>query len=320
MDLVFDEKKYKKEYYLKNKEKIKEQSKKYYLKNKEKILEQTKGYQLKNKERIRERGIKWRLKKKEQRWADPVYDEYCKKLNLAKSRKHLQKIYNDPVLHQEYLKRQRKTRNAYYKKNKEHVRKVSLAWRNKNKISVNARAREFFKNNPEEREKKRQRDREYNNRPEIISARKAKWHEMKKNNPEEYKKKMDRHVIWCRNRRKTNMEYRLMDSLRGRLNSALRKRNVVKLETTMKLVGCSMPELIKHLEKQFKLGMSWENREKWHIDHIIPCISFDLSKLEEQRKCFHYTNLQPLWAHENYSKGKKIIASKVMAEELKSWI
>ena len=130
---------------------------------------------------------------------------------------------------------------------------------------------------------------------------------MKKNNPEEYKKKMDRHVIWCRNRRNTNMEYRLMDSLRGRLNSALRKRNVVKLETTVKLVGCPMPELIKYLENKFKPGMSWKNREKWHIDHVIPCISFDLSKLEEQRKCFHYTNLQPLWAHENYSKGTKIL-------------
>ena len=193
--------------------------------------------------------------------------------------------------------------------------RIYRAQKNKNKELYNALRREYFKNNPEEREKKRQRDREYNNRPEIIKARKAKYHEMKKNNPEEYKKYIDRHTIWCRNRRNNNMEYRLMDSLRGRLNSALRKRNVVKLETTIKLVGCPMPELIKYLENKFKPGMSWKNRETWHIDHIIPCISFDLSKLEQQKKCFHYTNLQPLWPTENYRKGTKI-----MGEELKAWI
>jgi len=193
--------------------------------------------------------------------------------------------------------------------------RIYRAQKNKNKELYNALRREYFKNNPEEREKKRQRDREYNNRPEIRVARKAKWHEMKKNNPEEYKKYMDRHTIWCRNRRHNNIGYRVMDNLRSRLNSALKRRNLVKLETTIKLVGCPMPELIKYLENKFKPGMSWKNRKTWHIDHIIPCISFDLSKLEQQKKCFHYTNLQPLWPTENYRKGTKI-----MGEELKAWI
>lgn len=53
--------------------------------------------------------------------------------------------------------------------------------------------------------------------------------------------------------------------------------------------------------------MSWENRGNfgWHVDHIKPCASFDLTKPEEQAKCFHYTNLQPLWARENIAKGDK---------------
>tara|TARA_R100000008_G_C3489737_1_gene118097 strand:+ start:58 stop:660 length:603 start_codon:yes stop_codon:yes gene_type:complete len=199
------------------------------------------------------------------------------------------------------------------KNKKEHVltlgKRIYRAQKNKNKELYNALRREWFKNNPEIREKKRQRDRRYNNRPEVIERAKARYYA----NREEI---MKRHTIWCRNRRNTNQEYRLMDNLRGRLNSALRKRNVVKLETTMKLVGCSMPELIKHLENQFKSGMSWENREKWHIDHIIPCVSFDLSKLEEQRKCFHYTNLQPLWAHENYRKGSKIISGDITSPKM----
>ena len=51
--------------------------------------------------------------------------------------------------------------------------------------------------------------------------------------------------------------------------------------------------------------MTWENHTPtgWHVDHIIPCAAFDLSKPEEQRKCFHYTNLQPLWAIDNIRKG-----------------
>ena len=53
--------------------------------------------------------------------------------------------------------------------------------------------------------------------------------------------------------------------------------------------------------------MSWNNYGKWHVDHIRPCIDFDLSKPEEQQKCFHYTNLQPLWAEENMRKHYKFV-------------
>ena len=51
--------------------------------------------------------------------------------------------------------------------------------------------------------------------------------------------------------------------------------------------------------------MSWGNYGKWHVDHIRPCASFNLVNEEEQKKCFHYTNLQPLWAKDNLSKGSK---------------
>lgn len=58
------------------------------------------------------------------------------------------------------------------------------------------------------------------------------------------------------------------------------------------------------LKLQFKEKMSFENYGTWHIDHIRPCSSFDLSLSEHQEACFHYTNLQPLWAKENLKKGK----------------
>ena len=75
------------------------------------------------------------------------------------------------------------------------------------------------------------------------------------------------------------------------------------------LIGCSAIELKEHIEKRFKDGMNWDAylRSLIHIDHIRPCASFDLSDPEQQKACFHYTNLQPLWAKDNLKKGAKII-------------
>lgn len=70
-------------------------------------------------------------------------------------------------------------------------------------------------------------------------------------------------------------------------------------------LGCSIQTFKTHLENKFLPGMSWENKGLWHIDHIRPCASFDLSKEDELKKCFHYTNMQPLWAEDNLRKGSK---------------
>jgi hypothetical protein len=69
-------------------------------------------------------------------------------------------------------------------------------------------------------------------------------------------------------------------------------------------LGCSIPELKAYLEKMFQPGMTWENWGAWHIDHIIPLASFDLTDREQFLKACHYTNLQPLWAPDNQRKGK----------------
>lgn len=66
--------------------------------------------------------------------------------------------------------------------------------------------------------------------------------------------------------------------------------------------------------------MTWDNRGKvWHVDHMVPCTSFDLSNPEEQRRCFHFTNLQPLFASENISKGNKNIYGPYMKWEKGEW-
>jgi len=107
-------------------------------------------------------------------------------------------------------------------------------------------------------------------------------------------------------RRKTNIGFKLTKNLRDRIYIALKKN--IKSKKTLELLGCSVEDLKKHLQEQFTDGMTWQNHglHGWHIDHIKPCASFDLSKEEEQSKCFHYTNLQPLWAEDNWNKGSKI--------------
>ena len=103
--------------------------------------------------------------------------------------------------------------------------------------------------------------------------------------------------------------FRIASRLRTRIYICIKIQKTSKSKPMLELLGCTIEELKQHLESKFLPGMTWENhtRDGWHIDHIKPCSSFDLSKEEEQRICFHYTNLQPLWAHENFSKSDKVL-------------
>ena len=106
----------------------------------------------------------------------------------------------------------------------------------------------------------------------------------------------------------TNIQFALKERLRSRLSSALRRYEVrpVKSDHTLVLIGCPIEDLKTYLENRFKPGMSWGNRDKWQIDHVRPCASFDLTQESQQKECFHYSNLQPLWSEENRIKGAKL--------------
>lgn len=105
---------------------------------------------------------------------------------------------------------------------------------------------------------------------------------------------------------KNNPLYRLKNLLSRSLRQSLKLQGFSKKALTLSYLGCDIKQLKTHLESQFKKGMTWDNhkRDGWHVDHIRPVASFDLSKEEEILKCYHYTNLQPLWAEENLKKGK----------------
>jgi hypothetical protein len=102
---------------------------------------------------------------------------------------------------------------------------------------------------------------------------------------------------------------RIARALRSRLRDGLKAQLVEKRCSTIKDLGMSLDEFIVYFEKLFQPGMNWGNwsYDGWHIDHILPLSSFNLEDPEEQKKAVHYTNLQPLWARDNQSKGAKIV-------------
>jgi hypothetical protein len=97
---------------------------------------------------------------------------------------------------------------------------------------------------------------------------------------------------------------RIGNRLRCRIRMTLKGKN--KSKSTWELLGCSFEEFKIYFKKKFTKDMTWNDFIKGdiHIDHIIPCANFDLSKIEDQKKCFYYTNLQPLWRKDNLKKNK----------------
>jgi hypothetical protein len=101
----------------------------------------------------------------------------------------------------------------------------------------------------------------------------------------------------------TDVGYRLAEILRARLRSAIKGN--FRSGSAVRDLGCSIDFLKLYFETIFQPGMSWENQGEWHIDHIKPLSSFDLSDSEQLKQACHYTNLQPLWAKDNLKKGNK---------------
>lgn len=98
---------------------------------------------------------------------------------------------------------------------------------------------------------------------------------------------------------------RIASRLRSKVSKAVKKLNIS--ENYEELLGCSGEDFLKHIEKQFQDGMTWDNygQKGWHIDHIKPLCSFNLLEPDEVRKATHFTNLRPLWAKANIAKGQE---------------
>lgn len=131
---------------------------------------------------------------------------------------------------------------------------------------------------------------------EKINSVASKW---RTNNPSK--------ISAIRARHRKNPNRRLAMSIRVRVLRVLKGN--LKSKPTLKLLGCSVEQLKLHIQSKFSSSMSWSNYGQWHIDHVIPCAAFELSEPDQQRKCFHFSNLQPLWKDHNLQKADKIIPS-----------
>jgi hypothetical protein len=198
---------------------------------------------------------------------------------------------------------------AYREQNREKLKECNKAYREQNREKVKECKKAYYEQN---REKVKECQKAYyeQNREKIKENRKA-YREQNREKLKGYKKayreqNRSRLRIYYRNRRKTDINFKIGENLRRRIRHALKGNS--KSQNTLELLGCSDDFAKKHLENQFQPGMSWKNYgfSGWHVDHIIPCASFDLSNPEQQKKCFHYSNLQPLWAKDNMSKQAKL--------------
>lgn len=199
---------------------------------------------------------------------------------------------------------------AYYKKNKEKIKKEKLTDYYANKDVWQARHKKWYEKNPHKH---------------------AEYHQNSKNKRNAYSKKRSQSrkeqglCVACMNpsregkvlcadcnekaSRKATEKYnsdvgfRLRKVLRRRFLKALKGN--YKSGSAVRDLGCSIPEFKKHIEKQFQPGMTWENHglHGWHLDHIKPLAAFDLTDREQVLEVCHYTNIQPLWAEDNFKKG-----------------
>ena len=122
------------------------------------------------------------------------------------------------------------------------------------------------------------------------------------NNPDKVKEIKN---LYTKNRRKTDVLFRLTINLRTMINNSFRKRNLIKNSKTNEILGCSFEEFKNYLESKFESWMTWDNHGLyngtehygWDIDHFIPSSSANTE--DEIIKLNHYTNLKPLCSYIN---------------------
>jgi hypothetical protein len=210
-------------------------------------------------------------------------------------------------------------KKQYYLDNKEKIKQYNLDNKEKfkeyqkqysidNKEKIIEKSKQWYLNN-KEKFKEYQKQYHLDNKEKIIEKRKQYYLD----NKEKFKEWSKKHRLNNKeNRNKTEKErknndplYKLTGNLRIRIYMAIKAKGWNKNSSNSKILGCDFETVKKHLENQFIDNMSWNNHGLfgWHIDHIIPLAK--ATTQEELYKLCHYTNLQPLWAADNLSKGSK---------------
>ena len=184
-----------------------------------------------------------------------------------------------------------------YEAYKERKALGSKAFRQKNEAKARQSCRDSYRKHREKRRAGLRVYREINKTK--LALKNKQWVENNKEHVRAYAR------MYGKNRRFNDPLYILSCRCRVRITDIFRCKGYTKRSKSSEILGCEWPALRAHIESKFVGGMDWTNRDQWHIDHIIPLAS---AKTEERLiELCHYSNLQPLWASENMSKGSKII-------------
>ena len=219
-------------------------------------------------ERVAEQGKRYR-------------EENAAKIREQRKAYYLQKKQDDPDFLKKEWQKAKPRYQRYVEENRDRITARRSAYREANKEVIAEKSRAYYRANTE-LVKDRQKAYKQKNREALKVTRndylKRKYH--------------------------SDPQFRLKALLRSRITKAL--KNGQKSGSAVKDLGCTLWEFKEHIERQFTDGMTWENYGDWHLDHIVPLTSFDLTDRPQFLSACHYTNYQPLWADDNVKKGAKV--------------
>ena len=177
------------------------------------------------------------------------------------------------------------------------INSQNIAYRNSHLDEERERKKKYIKSHKEEIAK--QRHEYWSNNKGCITINRNKYRKL---HADKIRKQRSKYMKMFRDK---NPHERVANNCRNRITYALKAQSTIKSYKSQELIGCSFKQLKLYIESKFSNGMNWDNYGLfgWHIDHIKPCSSFDLTDPEQQKQCFHYTNLQPLWAEDNLRKS-----------------
>jgi hypothetical protein len=212
-------------------------------------------------------------------------------------------VCNQEKSNEDYYKRQSACKACVIKRskqnkenNRERYKAIEAARYQKHRDEILKQAKVYRETHKREIAEKDRRYREKNK--EVIAQAQRDYRKTNKDRLRKNKRE------YMRFRLKRDIGFKLQQRLRCRIHHAV-SGYTKKSRKTVELLGCSFEALKQWLSYQFEPGMTWDNYGEWHIDHVRPCASFDLTDPEQQKQCFHWTNLQPLWAKDNLKKSDK---------------
>jgi hypothetical protein len=224
--------------------------------------------------RLRRLAFATHMKEVHQRYYKRNHERICR-LHRINCKSRYRSNFND------YRTLTLARRHEWIKRNPEKIRSQKIQWRKNNRQKFLEQCR-----------------RHYLKHRKTIRDKHGEW---KRQNPLYF-------TLYQRQRIRNDPTFRLVNALRCRIREAIKGNS--KSSKSLNLLGCPIEDLWIYLESKFEEGMTRDNYGKvWHIDHIMPCAIFDLSKPEHQKRCFHFSNLQPLFGKDNLSKGAKVMTN-----------